>query len=76
MTRDEAIIHLTGAFLNDPHREHIEAMDLAIKALLQPDIIRCRECCFCATMPPNYTWCDNHKIFVEPGDFCSYGERR
>lgn len=76
MTREEAIKILEsiipcGEF--DFFAEEKEALKIALQALKQPDIIRCRDCSFCVTMPPNYTWCENHQVFVEPGDFCSYG---
>ena len=54
-----------------------EAMDMAVKALEDVPVVRCRECNHCD--PENYH-CDHPMgtaapLRRKPDDFCSYGEK-
>ena len=55
-----------------------EALDMAVKALEDVPVVRCRECNHCD--PENYH-CDHPMSTAaplrrKPDDFCSYGERK
>ena len=55
-----------------------EAMDMAVKALEDVPVVRCRECNHCD--PENYH-CDHPMgtaapLRRKPDDFCSYGKRK
>lgn len=61
------------------------ALDMAIKALVQPEIIYCKECkhykthidCVGGEYNGCEAWTDNgNEMEVEPDDFCSYAERK
>lgn len=75
MTRDEAIEFLKrmkwqADYVEMGDEEGDEALDMAIEALKQPEIVRCKECTFCQTIVPAlYFWCDRHKCFIEQEDF-------
>lgn len=82
MTRDESIEFLKrmkwqADYVEMGDDEGDEALDMAIEALKQPELVRCKECTFCqAIVPGLYFWCDRHKCFIEQEDFCNYGERK
>ena len=86
MTREEAVARIKDHI--EIHRYHersavkiFEAFDMAIKALEQPEIVRCKDC-------KHYYFADNripqeHRYTCEldgdrwkPDDYCSYAERR
>ncbi len=59
----------------------IEAYDMAIEALKQPEIIRCKDCKYCEEVNPGLFYCDSVDIvpvgqYVEPDGFCSMARRR
>ena len=60
------------AYLNDDARHVIEAQEMAIKALEQPEIIRCKDC----------IWKNKHnctravEVWIDDDKFCAWAERR
>ncbi len=52
-----------------------EALNMAISALEQPEIIRCKDCkkCVIETLCNDY-WCDGRKVWED--HYCGYAERR
>jgi len=79
MTNEEII----RWFIDSPfyHKDH-EPFNKAIKALEQPEIIRCEECRHyrtCEIFGKKITLCKRREydaLSVEPDDFCSYAERK
>ena len=81
MTRDEAIKALTQK--TNPMMQY-EALDMAIKALNEPEIVRCKDCEYwdlgspMATVIPTPCRCrlrrEDYGMTAE--DFCSYGMRK
>lgn len=87
MDRNEAIerikrhmiVHQIGAY---PHIKLAEALSMAIEALQEPEIVRCKDCVYAYEVDcrePKYdcrnisrTGCTQ---WVASDDFCSYGER-
>ena len=81
ITLDEAIEILSRPkTMKGTPQDILEAHDMAITALRQPKIIRCREC---------KNWIDNDgfnhehgaqckvmNMWMQPGDYCSYAKRR
>ena len=68
ITLDEAIEILSRPkTMKGTPQDILEAHDMAITALRQPEIIRCRDCVYkpCKMMPYSYD-----------DDFCSYAERK
>ena len=53
--------------------EQKKAAEVAIEALKQPEIVRCRECKY--SIYP-FQLCKLWKRNANPDDFCSYGERK
>ena len=58
-----------------------EAMKVAVEALEQPEIIRCKDCKYCEEVYPGLFFCDSVDIvpvgqYVEPDGFCSMARRR
>lgn len=43
--------------------------------LIEIDLVRCGECKWFIN-EGSVTICDTHETYIEPTDFCSYGERR
>lgn len=83
MTKKEAIAHLythssTNGSGQTTQAQHEEAKRMAIEALIQPEIIRCKDCekyrtMFCAID----IWTEDITIYIaKPDDFCSRAERR
>ena len=58
----------------------LEAHDMAITALRQPEIIRCRECRHWYTGDgynhENGAQCALTHMWMSPDDYCSYGRRK
>lgn len=81
MTREEAIKCLLDAkeeFASFPN--HRIAFDMAIEALKQPEIIRCKECALCKEVGPGLFYCDSEDIlpigsYVPPEGFCYFARR-
>ena len=91
MTRKEAIArlkdHMSVHKIYEERAAKItEAFNMAISALEQPEIIRCKDCCFC-----NLEYDDDDNQYysctarfdesgfwdeVEAEDFCSWAKRR
>ena len=84
MTRDEAISRLHNIMGFDYHylpADDAEAMDMAIEALEQPEIIRCKECALCKEVGAGLFYCDSEDIlpigsYVPPEGFCYFARRR
>lgn len=80
MTREEAVARIKDHI--EVHRYHernavkiFEALDMAIKALEQPEIIRCEDCAKCQIDDVYHDyWCDGKKVWKD--HFCGYAERR
>ena len=43
--------------------------------LIEIDLVRCKDCKWFIN-EGSVTICDTHETYIEPTDFCSYGERR
>ena len=86
MTREEAITriqeHMIIHKMNEPRAIYIsEALDMAIKALEQPTIIRCKDCKFAhLTYDGDVKYCDvwspDESIYIDGDNFCSSAERK
>ena len=78
MTREEAIAELKA------QEEHLidmsimgrEAYHMAVEALEQPEIIKCKDCCFYAISKEKRSWCKDMLRRIQPEDFCSHARRR
>ena len=80
MTREEAIgmikddMRLHHDYLSGNYRK---ALRMAISALEQPEIIRCKECKeFRRWIDTDITFCDRTESEAKEDDFCSRAERR
>lgn len=52
-----------------------EALNMAIEALQQPEIVRCEDCKKCQIeILCNDYWCDGKKVWKD--HYCGYAERR
>ena len=82
MKREEAISHLEDIkneyeyFPDDK-----EALIMAIEALKQPEIIRCKDCKYCVDYGMGGYYCESEDIvpvgnYVEPDGFCNFARRR
>ena len=86
MTREEAITriqeHMIIHKMNETRAIYIsEALDMAIKALEQPTIIRCKDCKFAhLTYDGDVKYCDvwspDESIYIDGDNFCSSAERK
>lgn len=76
MTREEAIRNLIILREIATLKETKECADLAIDALKQPEIIRCKDCQFFAISRQGKSWCKSSTRHIKPEDFCSRGWRR
>lgn len=85
MTREEAITRLKNmAWLygSTEREQNIEAIDLAIEALSEPSIVRCKDCKFKSLDDDGdtkYYYCaledrPNRNWSVDDTDYCSWGE--
>ncbi len=79
MTREKASEILHGLWgcdyrycLND---EEAAAVDMAIEALKQPEIIRCTDCKY-AAKHGNVTWCDKLMCYGVDDWFCASARRK
>lgn len=88
MTREEAIMQIridateiAGELASERKGLHktvllikkLDALDMAIEALKQPEVVRCRDCKY--SIYP-FQLCKLWKRNANPDDFCSYGERK
>lgn len=69
MTREEAIKEINET-LEPAFANYI------IMALEQPEIIRCKDCCFYAISKEKRSWCKDMLRRIQPEDFCSHAKRR
>lgn len=76
MTREEAIKLLELLEKCATIEESKECCKLAIEALKQTEIVRCRDCCFYAISKQKRSWCKDMLRRIQPDDFCSRGRRR
>ncbi len=82
ITLDEAIEILSRPkTMKGTPQDILEAHNMAITALRQPEIIRCRDCKhyhFADNRIPQEQryMCDVGGEIWQPDDYCSYGERR
>ena len=75
MTREEAIYCLDHKDIVTP-TEFWTAVGMAIEALKQPEIIRCKDCCFYAISKEKRSWCKDMLRRIQPEDFCSHARRQ
>ncbi len=83
MTREEAIANIKHAVSwakenDDRWCDSVEvgSLEMAIEALKQPEIIRCKDCQFYAISRQGKSWCKSSTRHIKPEDFCSRGWRR
>lgn len=83
MTREEAAEQIYGLILSADDEDgpcifsdQIEALEIGIEALKQPEIIRCKDCCFFAISKEKRSWCKDMLRRIQPEDFCSHAIRR
>ena len=62
------IIHQIGKY---PHIKLGEALSLAIEALQEPEIVRCKDC---KHWDKEIMYCNHTGIQIEPDGYCVYGE--
>ena len=80
MTREEAITrikdHMSVHNICEERAVYItEALNMAISALQQPEIIRCKDCKKCVIeILCNDYWCDGKRVWED--HYCSFAERR
>lgn len=78
MTREEAIQVLESMKSEESYNALIDLCNMAIDALEQPSIVRCKDCRHryeegdCT----HYYWCRVNDCPVDDNDFCSWAERR
>ena len=84
MTREEAIqkiqndLKLHHDYLSGDYRK---ALRIAIEALQQPEVIRCKDCKYRNEyqFPPKYdikNYCEKHEKVTSVENFCSWAERK
>lgn len=76
MTREDASNILCKLKENGLWFSQRFAIDMAIEALKQPEIIRCKDCQFYAISRQGKSWCKSSTRHIKPEDFCSRGWRR
>ena len=89
MTREEAIEWLDGELdyyeacvrCHEEDGAGVEAYKMAIEALKEPEIIRCKDCKDCEEVGPGLFYCESDYIipignYVEPDGFCNFAKRR
>ncbi len=77
MDRKEAIeILKKNKPTSDPRRcgiELCEAVDIAIEALQEPEIVHCKDCRY---WDKEIMYCNHTGMQIEPDGYCVYGERK
>ena len=81
MTREEAIDVLKHNYPSSCYEDLCKAVDMAIEALEQPEIIHCRECKHShMTYDGECKYCDiwfpDEKCYMDGDYFCASAERR
>lgn len=77
MTREEAKTFMHKLWRETMTGSYAEkAIDMAIKALGQPEIVRCRECKYYRALHNQDDLCVWTMTSVEADDYCSYAESR
>lgn len=81
MTIEKAIVALRCLCILAEEQEAKEAIRMAIKALKQPEIIRCKDCKYCVDYGMGGYYCESEDIvpvgnYVEPDGFCNFAGRR
>lgn len=76
MTNNEIISRLRALYLVSEDPSDKEAILIAIKTLKQPEIIKCKDCCFYAISKEKRSWCKDMLRRIQPEDFCSHAKRR
>ena len=79
MTREEAKLYIIRHCNPDYPKGKTEwerAVNMAIKALEQSEIIRCKECKYYRQYDDQDDLCVYTMTSVEADDYCSYAERR
>ena len=64
------IIHQIGSY---PHIKLAEALNMAIAALQEPEIVRCKDC---KHWDKEIMYCNHTGMQIEPDGYCVYGERK
>lgn len=72
MTREEAAEKINWLYYEADYGNNLPddmetAVDMAIEALKQPEIIRCKDCHYY-----DGERCDMHKMMTDQTDYCSY----
>lgn len=82
MTREEAAEQIYGLILSADDEDgpcifsdQIEALEMGIEALKQPEIIRCTDCKY-AVKQGNVNWCDKLMCYGVDDWFCASARRR
>ena len=78
MDRKEAIerikIHMEAHKIGEyPHIKLGEALSLAIEALQEPEIVRCKDC---KHWDKEIMYCNHTGMQIEPNGYCVYGGRK
>ena len=81
MTREEAIARIKDHMsVHKIYEERVvkitEALNMAISALEQPEIIRCKNCKYYRQYDDQDDLCVYTMTSVKTDDYCSYAERR
>lgn len=77
MTKEQAIKHIRSRMELYIHTTQDNfALHRALEALEQPEIIRCKDCCFYAISKEKRSWCKDMLRRIQPEDFCSHARRR
>ena len=85
MNRQEARGELLAVRLNAVSSNLCEALDMAIEALSELDIVRCKDCKWCSHFTDGHIECrllydlrpvPCTYVTMHEDDFCSYGERK
>ena len=86
MTREEAVEKINWLYYEADYGNNLPddietAVDMAIEALEQPEIIRCKNCTYCEDVGPGLFYCKSEDIvpvgqYVEAGFYCGFARRR
>lgn len=64
------IVHQIGSY---PHIKLAEALNMAIAALQEPEIVHCKDC---RHWDKEIMYCNHTGMQIEPDGYCVYGERK
>lgn len=85
MTREEAARTIDGLIIGSDECEEgdyissdeIEALEMAIEVLKQPEIIRCKDCSISTfDKQTNLFYCNTLDVYKLPEFYCGYARRR